>query len=173
MFRGAHRVVQFVGDAALMQVFELREERRYADAAGDQHVLAGDLVQGEQVHRVRNLQPAPQFDGVVHEMRTTARFLHAPHPDLVGIELRRRAQQRVGVLVHAVRALHDDDDVRAPREHRQAAAADRRQLEMLDLRRHLFDADDFDRDGLRVVHRKTSLSGGSSPGASASAMTPM
>ena len=33
--------------------------------------------------------------------------------------------------------------------------------------------DDFDGNGLRIAHRNTSLSGGNSPGASASAMTPM
>ncbi len=75
--------------------------------------------------------------------------------------------------MHAFRALHHDDDVRAAGEYRQGPAADRRQLEMLDQRRHLLDGDDFDGDGLRVVQRNTSFTGGSSPGASASTMTPM
>ncbi len=50
--------MQLVGHAAAVQILELREEGRDADAAGDQHVLAGDLVEAEQVHRVRDFQTA-------------------------------------------------------------------------------------------------------------------
>ncbi len=75
--------------------------------------------------------------------------------------------------MHTFRALHHHDDVRAAGKCRQAPAVYRGELEVLDQGRHLLDTDDFDGEGLRVVHRKTSLSGGNSPGASASTMTPM
>src|SRR5277367_3952348 len=122
---------------------------------------------------MRNLQAAADCDAVVHEMRSAPRLLHAPDADLIGVELRRGAQQRIGVLVDAFRALHDHDDVRAAGERRQAAAAGGCEPEMLDQRGDLFDPDDFDGEGLRVVHRKTSWTAGSSPGTSASTMTPI
>ncbi len=40
--------MQLVGHAPVVQILELREEGRDADAAGDQHVLARDLVEREQ-----------------------------------------------------------------------------------------------------------------------------
>ena len=52
-----------------------------------QHVLARDLVEREQVHRMRDLEAAADRHLVVHEVRAAARFLHAPHADLVGVEL--------------------------------------------------------------------------------------
>ncbi len=50
--------MQLIGNAAVVQVLHLREERRDADAAGDQNVLARDLVEAEQIHRMCDLQTA-------------------------------------------------------------------------------------------------------------------
>jgi hypothetical protein len=50
---------------------------------------------------MRDLEARADGDLVVHEVRAAAGFLHAPYADLVGIELVRRAQQGVGVAMHA------------------------------------------------------------------------
>src|SRR5450432_3014131 len=165
--------MQLVGHVAAMQVLELPEKRCDADAAGDQYVLARNLVEAEQIYRMGNFQSAADLDHIVHEMRSAAAFFHAPDADFVSVQMQWRAEQRIRIAMHAPRVLHHHDDVRAAGKYRQTAAADRRELEVLDERRHLLDADDLDGDGLCIVHRNTSFSGGNSPGASASAMTPI
>ncbi len=171
---GSNRIMQFVGHPRRRANPRAAPEKgRDADAAGDQHVLAGNFIESKQVHRMGDFQAAADLYGVVHVMRSATGLLHAAHADFVAIQLTGCAEQRIGVAMHAIPALHDNDDVRAARKRRQAAAAERCKLEVLDQRRDLFDADHFDGQGLRVVHRKISLTAGSSPGASASTITPM
>jgi len=114
--------VQLVRSRCAAQVLQLRHERRDANAAGNQQVLARKLIERKQVDRVRNLKLAAHLHLIVHEMRAAARLLHAPHTDLVAIELRRRTHQRVRIAMHPMGAVHDHDDMRAARERRQRAA---------------------------------------------------
>jgi hypothetical protein len=93
VFGRANRVMQLIGYPAAVQVLELRENGRDADATGDQHMLAGDLVEAEQIHRMRNFQTAADHNPVVHEMRAAAAFFHPPHTDLIGVKLLRRTEQ--------------------------------------------------------------------------------
>src|SRR3984957_19015407 len=106
-------------------------------------------------------------------MRSAARLLEAAHADFIVVEFARRTQERIGVAVHAHGAAHDHDDVRAAGERGQRAAVGRRQLEMLNEWGDHVDGRDLDGERLRVVHKYVSLSAGSSPGASASTITPM
>src|ERR1700689_3021993 len=101
MLGSANRVMQLVGHPALVQILEMRHERGDADAAGDEQVLARDLVEREQIHGMGDFDPCSALDLIVHEMRSAARFLHAAHADLVGVERMRRTQQRIGVAIYA------------------------------------------------------------------------
>ncbi len=85
--------MQLVGNGSAVQVLELGEKGRDADAAGDQHVLARNLVEAEQIHRMRNFQAAADHDPVVQEMRATPAFLHPPDADFIRVQLLRRAEQ--------------------------------------------------------------------------------
>ncbi len=85
--------MQLVGNGAAVQVLELGEKGRDADAAGDQQVLARNLVQAEQIHRMCDFQTAADFDRVVHEMRAAAALFHPPDADFIAVQLLRRAEQ--------------------------------------------------------------------------------
>ena len=173
MLRRAHAVVNLVRHAVLVQVFHLPQDRCDPDAAGNQDVLAPDLAETEQIDRVRDLQRTTDAHRVVHEVRAPTGLLHAPDGDLVGLQLRWHTQQRIGIAMHAVHIVHDDDDVRAAGKGGQARAIDGRKLEVLDLRGDLLHRDHPDRNGIGVAHRNTSFTSGRSPGASASTITPM
>src|ERR1700679_4051024 len=56
VFGRADGIVQLVGHAAAVQVLELRKEGGDADASGDQYMFAGDLVEAEQIHRMRDFK---------------------------------------------------------------------------------------------------------------------
>jgi len=65
----AHGIVQLVRHGGVVQILELGQKRRDADPARDQHVLARDLVEWKEVHRMRDLQRGPHPHLIVHEMR--------------------------------------------------------------------------------------------------------
>jgi hypothetical protein len=111
MLGSAHGIVQFVRNTAVPQVLELREERRDPDSAGDHEMFARDLVEREQIDRVRDLEAAADANLLVHEVGASARLFHAPYRDLIMVPLVGWAQQGIGVAMHAAVGMHDDDDV--------------------------------------------------------------
>ncbi|MNR25329.1 hypothetical protein D3C85_1424730 [compost metagenome] len=125
--------MQLVAGAHPAQVMQLREERRDADAAGDQYVPAGGRVDGEQVVRAGNHQLGAHLHLLVHEGRAALGLLFQAHADLVAGGVGRVAHQRIGVAeLAAVGTLHLHDDMAAAGEGRQRLAVGTLQGEALD-----------------------------------------
>src|SRR4051794_22118786 len=93
--------------------------------------------------------------------------------DLVTRQIARRTHQRVGIAEGAIPPPQHDDDVAATGEGRQLTGIDRTQGELFDQRRHLLDLLHLDMERFCMIHANTSWIGGTSPGVSASTITPM
>ena len=106
------------------------QDRRDADAAGQQQVALRLVGQREVVLRRADLQHVAFAHQFVHRQRAAARGRVAQHADQVAVRLGRVVAQRV-LARQAVRQVHVD--VRAGRERRQRRAVHADQLESEDV----------------------------------------
>ena len=88
MFGRAKSIVQFVFGAACHQFFQLRNERRDADATCHQNVAFAALGKGKQILRLGNVDVVAHVQGVMHVYRAAFAFHIFAHTDFVFRQLR-------------------------------------------------------------------------------------
>src|SRR5258706_11871907 len=132
-FLGAAEVIEGVTRAPRgLQVPHHREDRRYADSAGDEEDFAGALDQLEAVVRASGGKGVPGAQAVDQAARAPMARGFAFHRDFVAMALGRIVAERV----LAQRPVGDvEADVRARGEGGKIAAGGIAQLEEVDVRR--------------------------------------
>ncbi|MCY1356328.1 hypothetical protein D9M69_427750 [compost metagenome] len=95
VLRRTGEVMQTIRLTAFRQSISHAQQRRHADTGGEQHVLAGAVIETEQVARRAHFQLHALFHLLVQRQRTTARLRFFLHRHQIRTAILRRAAQRI------------------------------------------------------------------------------
>jgi len=139
-------VMQLPGAAHPFQMRDHRQERRDADAAGQEHMLAPAQIQREQVHRKGDGHRVADLDLVVQEQRAAPALVVAAYRDRIDAIIARIGHQRIGVQPGPLAIAHLDNGMGTGGKGRKRLAIAAGEFEPGDQRVERHDGADGDLD---------------------------